>query len=443
MRRIQTLLENKNIIPENILAFPFDRLITAPWGAMILVYFIDSLNGNDSNDGRTLATAKKTFQALLDSMTHDLLFHEARIFIHSGLYENTGTYPVANFEGFANGTIKIDWLGTWANPDDPEYTGNDSAQWLYNLLGGVPVRDNNQVVFSAKNCSYDAIFLGGFQLINTCAVLLESCNFGKAWDAVGANYAFRFKFQQDETEFNSNLFELISTTGLKQFSIMQPIEMDLTNVKMFGIFLNSPIARLGGAWMYTRELCPINTGTSYWSGYVAFGDQCTKLCSLENVWYPSNGWASGFGLFASGKLWKIEGCTHFVNFHTNSAGSFSLGANIIIEQGELPAPVLPQITFQANSEPKVTYNSDLCSLNDLTLIPHFTKDTKTNQENYFIGGGLKKFEDNFIVGTSNSGPTDLELSPNDVCFFLDIVGHKLKVKVNEAGTIKTGEINLV
>ncbi|MDZ7763204.1 MAG: hypothetical protein U5K00_02085 [Melioribacteraceae bacterium] len=67
MRRIGPTLEQVGIRNANeLLSFPFNDLIEAPWGANIFLRVVDPVRGNDDNSGNTTSSAMATLQAAID-----------------------------------------------------------------------------------------------------------------------------------------------------------------------------------------------------------------------------------------------------------------------------------------------------------------------------------------------------------------------------------------
>lgn len=439
MKKVNTLLKNKNVKPENIISFPYDKLIDFPWGEKGFCYFVDAENGNDANSGLTLKHAKKTINAALDLLPSDLLGHEARIFVHPGTYTNIDSRPVMLVSSI-NGVVKFDWLGTWANPDDPEFVNNSTSNWLVNLLDGARVRNNNQIIISAVGVSGSqaSCFSTAWSNNFTTSVVFESCNFGKAWDAQSSQYAYRWKFMQDNT---STTDCIITSARLKNIFIANPIELDCTNFRVFGFFVDSQQARIDAIHAYSREFSNGITRTGYWGGVISCGSNCQSV-SFENVYYPSNAYHPDFS--KPSQPWKFEGCRQVIGFQDGAKANWSVGNSLQYLQGVLPDANPPQIYLSPNAQPIISFNSTVVTLNDTSTSAHKITDTSTGVTNNYIGAGLKTVANHFQIPLQTSAQSDSNLQNKDVVFYLDESNNKLKVKLKYSnGTIKTGEISLL
>ena len=430
--------------PSNIDTFPNDDLILAPWNANILVQFVDSTRGSDDNDGKTLATAKKSFQAALDSFPNDLKGYEARLFVHPGTYTNSGSEAPIAIKN-KNGTIKFNWLGLWANLGDAENTGNASAVWLSNLLGGVPVLSNDKIIVKGKNVTFGdgSAFFTSWDQNFTLQIHIESCNFSKVWSEPSCNYAYRWKFMQDETEYSTSIWSIVSPYKTKLFFTNNPIEIDFTHAQRAGLSLACQTGRVDGIKFTSSLLSAVNTETQYYSGLVFIGPECTADVLLCDVWFPSNGYHPDFKKTNDTVGWVVEGVRKFINFCDNSSAIVTIGSNMIYNQGVLPDANIPAIYFN-NSKASLTYNSDKCTVVDTSIQPHYIKDAKTNFVKQFLSADVVKLGNNLVQQVHTSAIADADLRNKDVSFSLDEVTNKLMVKLKYSnGTVKTGEIALV
>ena len=430
-------------LPTNIDTFPFTDLILAPWNAQIFISFADSVRGNDDNDGKTLATAKKSIQAALDSFPNDLKGHEAFVFVHPGTYTNSGSEAPIAIKN-KNGTIRFNWLGLWANLGNSENTGNASAVWLANLLGGAAVLSNDQIIVKGKNVTNGdgAAFFTSWDQNFSLQIYIGSGNFSKPWDQPSAQYAYRWKFMQDEVDFSTSIWSIVSPFKAKLFSVDNPIEIDFTHAQRVGLSLICQSGRIDGIKFTSSILSAINTETQYYSGLVFIGPECTSDVLLCDVWFPSNGYHPDFKKTNDTVGWVVEGVRKFISFCDNSAAVVTIGSNMIYNQGVLPDANIPAIYFN-NSKASLTYNSDKCTVVDTSIQPHYIKDAKTNFVKQFLSADVVKLGSNLVQQVHTSAIADADLRNKDVSFYLDEAVNKLKVKLKYSdGTVKSGEIAL-
>ncbi|MDH7605535.1 MAG: hypothetical protein QHH13_11585 [Melioribacter sp.] len=439
MKKVNMFLKHKKVNPENLISFPNDKMITFPWGAKGFVYFVDAENGNDNNSGLTLKNAKKTFNAVLDLLPTDLLGREVRIFVHPGTYTNADSRTVISIAS-TNGTIYFHWLGTWANPDDPNFVENDKSIWLANLLDGVKVRNNNQVVISGVSVTsgqascLSATFSNNF----TTSVYILSNNFAKEWDQVSSQYAYRWKFMQDDTCITDHL---LCSSRLNNLCILNPIEIDFSYYKYSAFFVDSYKARIDAIHAYSRVLTASNSKTGYWNGVINLGPNCTSNVSLENVYYPSNAYHPDYS--KSSTPWIFEGCRQVFGIQNGSKACLNIGNTMQYLQGLLSDANPPQIYLGDQAQPTIDFNSTVATLIDNSSAPHTITDRATGVVFIFLGSGLKKIANHFQFPLQTTAQSDSYLQNKDVSFYIDEVNHKLKVKLKYSnGVIKTGEISL-
>lgn len=87
--------------------FPYHKLVTMPSGVMAFRLMVDDSLGNDSNDGLTWATAKKTINGALNTLPSDLKNYEVQVIVQNGVYRET-----INLNRFFNGLIHFQRFGT-------------------------------------------------------------------------------------------------------------------------------------------------------------------------------------------------------------------------------------------------------------------------------------------------------------------------------------------
>jgi len=430
---------------DNNVQFPYDKLVLSPWGANIFIVFADSGRGSDLNDGRTLATAKKTINGALAALPDDLAGHEAWVIVHPGTYTNEDTLAPINCIK-SNGMIKFEWLGTCANLGDVNYVSNDLSEFIRLLLGGASVLSNDPIVVVGKNVtsSSGAAFSTIWTMDKTLSVIFESCNFGKAWNAAGSQYAYRWKFMQDAVDYNASVPAIVYTLGLKSFATNNPIEVDFTNALNYAVTLEAVSGRVDGIKLTSSVLSAINTKTDYWSGLVFVGEYATETVWLTNVYYPAGAYNALAPKDASGFGWVVEGCRQFINFVNGCKALCDIGSSMVYNQGVLPDAVIPVSYFRANAKASLTYNSTKFTVNDTSIEAHYVKDLVTGIARQYLGSGFSKVGSSTVQQVHTSVIADADLANKDISFSLDETGHNLKLKVKySTGTVKTADIALV
>lgn len=438
MRKLPHFLKNKNLIPQDIIQFPHHLLVTFPWGAKGFVYFVDPVNGNDNNNGFTLSRAKKTINAVLDSLPADLLGYEVRIFLHPGTYTNIDNRSVIYIKSI-NGYIRFHWLGTYANPDDPDFVNNSYSQWLLYLLDSARVRSNDQVVISAVDVHnvIGSCFSSDFALNYSTSVLFESNNFAKSWDSPSSQYAYRFKFISD----SANTENIIYADKLRGFYFMNPVEIDPSNCLYMAVFFNSTQGRIDSIKFIPSSYSSFIQRTGNYAGFIVFGGNTTNQFILENVYYPSNAYHPSFQ--KESNPWNFTGCRQALTFQDGSSPIINIFNNVQFNQGILPDSNPPLIYLSSNAKPVINLNLSLFNLADNSIANHTIKNTNTNITSVFVGPGIKNVANNFLFNLSSSQPDSSYLNNKDIAFYLDEANNKLKLILKFSdGTVKTGEILL-
>ncbi len=441
---LQTQIDSKVANSINIVTFPFDILRSTPWGTNIFVVFVDPLLGIDSNNGLTLATAKKTIQSALDSLPMDLLGHEAWILLHSGTYSNDhcpGTVPIV-FKN-KNGSLRICTLSTELNslPVNP----TPSETFFFNLLGGAQVRDNAPIIFTANNLpDWQPIMRCSWDQNNTLKITFVSMVLTKEWDQPGANMAYRYQFFHGTN--CSPLSYIAQFFNLVDLYIAHPILVDVKNSQRFGLsFDNITSGRVTGCKMINSSgvISGLQTFVGAWGGLYTV-QNCTKKFALETIWYPANSWHPQYPLDVAGKHLIVNGVTQLCTYQGSNGFTHSIGSSMVYNQGLMPNANPPQINIQSSQNDfSISYNSDLATLNDNSTNPHIVTNTKTGFVKQFISAEIAKFGSNLVQQAHTSVIADADLRNKDISFYLDEAGNKLKIKLKYSnGTIKNGEVVL-
>lgn len=237
-----------------------------------LVYWVDGTNGNNNNDGKTLATAYKTLDKVAEILPKDLEGRDAFICLPAGS-EITFTKEV--IFNFKNGAVVFTWCGAWldsVSSSDADLRGlwlnPDSLQ----LIG-----NSDQVVFNVG--SYH-LRLNGDQ---TARYYFDSFDYRIPYGATNSyrHYWNRFVFKSDIP--NSN--ELLTVYGC-QFTNTGAwgMEIDMKNVQYTGCAFN----RIYGGYLNGLKIVGDSTFNAIndWKGAVAFCDLKADFV-IDRAWEPS------------------------------------------------------------------------------------------------------------------------------------------------------------
>jgi hypothetical protein len=234
---------------------------------------------------------------------------------------------------------------------------------------------------------------------------------------------------------------IMTSARLKNIFIANPIELDCSYFRVFGLFVDSQQARIDAIHAYSHEFSNGITRTGYWGGVISCGTNCQSV-SFENVWYPANAYHPDFS--KPSQPWKFEGCRQVIGFQDGAKANWSVGNSLQYLQGVLPDANPPQIYLSPNAQPIISFNSSVVTLNDTSTAAHKITDTSVGVTNNYIGAGLKTVANHFQIPLQTSAQSDSNLQNKDVVFYLDESNNKLKVKLKYSnGTIKTGEISLL
>ncbi len=445
MRNLNNFFKNKNIVPNNLLQFPLDKLKLTPWGANSFFLVVDPLLGNDSNNGYTLATAKKTVQSALDSLPSDLLGYEAFILLHSGTYSNDhcpAQCPII-FNN-KNGIIRLATLCAELNTLPLNPTPHET--FYFNLLGGAQVRDNNPIIFTANNLpDWAPIMRSSWTQNNTLKLAIVSSNPAKEWDQAAANMAYRIQFVHGTG--CSSLSYLGDFFNLANLDIAHPFLVDVKNSQRFGFhFANITSGRITGCKMINSSAVRsgLQNYVGGWGGLYTI-ENCSKNFKFETTYYPSTSWHSQYPLDVAGIHLIVNGVAQLCSYQGSNGFYHSIGSAMVYNQGLMPNANLPQINIEATqSDFTITYNSTLATLNDSSSLPHVTTNTLTGFTKQFISAEIAKFGSNLVQQAHTTAIADADLRNKDISFYLDETLNKLKVKLKYSnGIIKTGEVALI
>ena len=158
-----------------------------PLEGMNLIFYLDSVNGNDSFDGKTLPTAFKTIERLFDSLyEYRFLTKDAQLEYRTEIYFADGTYP---------GSFDVVYpLPQGANIELRSISGDPTTCFINNL--NIKGDDTNRIDIRGITINNRLRIFGSGFFMNVC-----NFRFIQFWD--GANGTVQF--------FGINAFDAVST----------------------------------------------------------------------------------------------------------------------------------------------------------------------------------------------------------------------------------------
>lgn len=441
MRRINSLFKSKSIEAENIQQFPNHLLRMAPWGQKCFLFVVDPELGNDSNDGFSLHTAKKTIQAALDMLPKDLQGYEAGIYLHPGVYETDGDSVMLLTH--RNGTIKFHCLGLSLNSppilDDPNYV-------LLTDSGKALVRNNGQIVFTSKNLQYRGIIDTLWNGDKSLSVYFYSSEFYLNWNDPASQSAYKIKIAYGTGCSNS---WLASFSFLRYIEFQNPFELDVTNCEVISnrslYFGKCASGRIAGIKLTNTSEIPvlIQTKTGAWEALIVC-EKLDKNFSIENVWFPSNAWHPDYPLPAAGVQTLVNGARQLIGLMSSGINCTAF-SNMIYNQAQLPDSNPPNILIDSNCSGVIlSYHSDRSTLTNLSGFDYKITDSKTGQIITAVANYLRRVGSSTVLSSHNAAIADSDLLNKEMNFWLDEANNKLMVKIKKSdGTVKNGEIALI
>lgn len=416
MRKIDSFLSKQNIIPKNIIQFPFDAIHNFAWGESAFRIFVDANNSSVLQDGKSWSTAFTSLQQAFNFIPDDMLFYNAFILVAAG------NYSMPSIVNKKNGIVFLEYIGdTWNNYYDPDF-----------LTFGKSFSSNP-------------------------AILQQS----SSKDLSGRNFEIHFRSRNPQWQYVYNGWRvqiMPDSTSQYLFTVSGDIYLIITNMVLDASnsgysnfrslfrFLN-PISSHHGILI---DSCSIigrgNDGTSEWEGsFLAFHDNSQLIrCSIGNGYFP--GWATGKASPNSKKFVFNNVKKFFTLAPVQSALLPNMNmdlSSVDFISGSTGQSKIKMSVNQFHYGGKLKIDDNLIDLTDNSgKISELSK-TSDASTVYFIGKGYK-FNTNIpILSINNSEPSDSILSNKDVAIWIDETNNKLKFKLKyNSGLVKNGEISL-
>jgi len=439
----KAMVQDGNNIQSQSVAFgvnPFaGNLRDLGFGGLHYMYFVDVATGNDANDGMSWATAKASINGAIKQLPYDMEGRECHIMVAPGLYTCANDEQVVDLSNISNGSVRLSWVGLW-------YNTLSSSHKIREYGGDFTIASNDQCVIQAPVSSPRSAVFSGW---NPVGITLYFCsiNGGLAWNEAEANYAYRWKIQRhpDTATIFGDAHLIGFYGGTCTLNIDQPIEVCTDKCPNRAISLSVRGGRIAGIKARGTVSCGANSATGQYAGLIYYDGGTIGSASFENVYYPANGWADGYGLPSAGVQWDVEGVRQLFSI-VNAGFITSIGTKMIYGQGVLPDANLPTILINATAKSySITYNSDKCSVTNNSINNGYISNTKTGIAQTIVVPKFMKIGNYLINNVELSALADASHSAKDVSTWLDETNHKLnyKVKYANGSTIKTGTIDLV
>jgi len=258
---------------------------------------VDDSLGNDSNDGGTWATAKKSIQGAIDALPDDLQGRPAFLFFHPGTY--TGT---ADMSTKYNGNIELRWVGMFANTNYATSINGAYTTWLRN--GAVdPIRDSSQVIFDltpTNNGALNAALPSNKEL----NLSLFSANSDYAYNVTGHAYWDEIVVRMADGYTADNLIEF---GGSGSLSLGNGVTLDLNGTARAGIYSGSKVTliylKVIGDSLGTAST---NTSSAWYGALSMVGNAGWDIRPGSNyAWAPGHSPPiSGKAYYIASNLWK-------------------------------------------------------------------------------------------------------------------------------------------
>lgn len=352
-----------------------------------IVYWVDGTNGNDSNDGKTNATAYKTLAKVVEKLPTDLENSTSYILLVAG-----STITLTNNLTFntKNGTVIFVWVGAWIDSVSSS-DADPNGLWLNpDSSSHKLVSNSNQVLINTHG--YKLTLIGGSSIMYAFHTFDWRKNYAPNSHR---HYYNRIAFYTDvpQTEMFSVKdcnFDNYSTWGM-EIRMKNITQNAVVFYKVHGGFLNG--FKIVGDVNFTAR--------NDWAGAIAFANNDLAF-KVDRAWEPSGyyhpDYANPFGELRN---WDIEamGERQLFAFEDTNFGPFNFWW-MDYTQGAIPETGLPfiWINWHGLSGNTITYLSTKMAIGtDRCLDMHILHNRLTDKVFQYFNGNLKQDADTLKV----------------------------------------------
>jgi len=355
-RRFLQSLAKENILPQNILSFPKNLLIPN-WDSSINVFrlMVDASNGDDSNDGLTWATAKKTIQSALDFLPNDLQGYKAFILVKSG------TYPPFKADKI-NGYIYFIWCGSVFN-------GSSHSKHIWYRAGSVnPFADNGQIIVRSDVTQVPIHCTGK-------NITYEFCSFDDNYTPWSAGYGYAVRWVVDCN--NSGVGSCYLGDGVNVTVWFFSLQVNLNLAMWYGLEIHNKTA-------LTNVACyggsgSASSGTGQWRGAISGGSRDSSMAQIGGGY----GFASGYTM-PGGTYLYFEDVAQVYGSQSDSADALDWSDFTLKYVKNTSAFTNTNIWLGANFKGHIKYDSTNMTLQDNSIVSHLVTDVNTGITKNYI-----------------------------------------------------------
>jgi len=398
-------------------------------------YFVDPVDGSDTNSGLTVKYAFKTIQKAIDTTPNDLGGAEVFIWLMSGTYTALPNEEIAMINK-VNGVVTIRYLGTWANGVAPVSDANwFGATWKTEHIDKV-ITDDTGCIFENDGVTNLMHFSGGGSL--TVYIQIQD-KYVTTWNL--HRLAYKFKFQRiagaTPSDLRSLRFDNCRVVNMCDASLV----FDTARMsRCLLAFYSCAYVVMDAIKVYSTALSGINTADDQWSA----------IYSANSMLNWCNGYTTGYFSLTSPLDFpatpiEVEGMRRILNILGNAYNGQTYVHIMKYSQGVLPDANPPKIGITADVDKYyLKYHADTAVLVNASTGSGTINETKNAIVTQTVTPKIKYIGDSLIQATAVAEPADALLANKDMSLFIDETKQELNVKLKyTAGTVKKAKIDLV